>query len=143
MTRPTFLPILLLVPAALLGCAGDPAGGSASFPEAPLMTMASNSGALTLEVRTAPEQPPSRGEIEVEYRITDKSGAPALGLDLTAVPWMPVMQHGASVVPAVSDEGSGRYVVSRVELFMPGTWELRTTIAGPLQDGATPTFQIP
>ena len=41
----------------------------------------------------------------------------------------------------------GRYVISDVELFMPGKWELRTALglhapaAG--QDSATPAFQIP
>jgi hypothetical protein len=39
--------------------------------------------------------------------------------------------------------GSGRYVVSDVALVMPGTWELRTTFAGPTQDRATPSLQIP
>jgi hypothetical protein len=53
------------------------------------------------------------------------------------------MGHGASIVPSITDEGSGRYVASDVDFFMPGTWELRTTLAGALQDSATPTFQIP
>ena len=35
--------------------------------------------------------------------------------------------HGA-VVPTVTAAGQGRYVAANVVLFMPGTWELRTTI---------------
>jgi hypothetical protein len=143
MTRLTFLPILILASAAVLGCSSDPAQGSASFPAAAFATTASESGALTLEVRTSPDQPPSRGDISVEYRITGADGAPAEGLEIAVEPWMPAMGHGASIVPVVADDGEGRYVVSSVDLFMAGTWELRTTIAGSLQDSATPTFQIP
>jgi hypothetical protein len=34
-------------------------------------------------------------------------------------------------------------VISDVELFMPGQWELRTTFSGPAQDSVTPSFEIP
>jgi hypothetical protein len=56
---------------------------------------------------------------------------------------MPAMGHGTSVVPTITDVDPGHYVITDVDLFMAGTWELRTTIAGPRTDSATPTFQIP
>jgi YtkA-like len=129
----------------VLGCSGDPAGAGAppTFPAAALMSMPSTSGALTLEIRTAPEQPPITGTDAVEYRITGTDGAPAEGLTLDVVPWMPDMGHGASIAPVVTVAGGGRYVISELELFMPGEWELRTTIAGTSDDGATPAFEIP
>jgi hypothetical protein len=138
---------LTLLSAALLtalGCSVEPAGGEAtSFPAKPLTTLHSDASALTIEVRTAPEQPPGRGVVSVEYRVTDKDGAPVDGLTLEVVPWMPDMGHGSSVKPIVTAEGGGRYVVSNVQLFMPGRWELRTTTFGPVEDRATPSFQIP
>lgn len=145
-----FLLSAALAGATSLGCGEDPSGGTgASFPEAPLTTFASESGALDVEVRTAPDQPPARGVVSVEYRITGKDGKPVDGLGVTVVPWMPQMAHGASVKPSVAAMGGGRYVISEVELFMPGTWELRTTFGqgtgaqDPGQDRATLSLQIP
>jgi hypothetical protein len=143
-------PLAFLVAAAFagatsLGCSSDPgtAVSADSFPPAPLFTAQSDSGALTIEVRTAPAQPPSRGPSSVEYLITGSDGTPADGLGLSAVPWMPDMGHGASVTPTVASTGGGRYLISDVELFMPGRWELRTTFAGPPEDRVTPAFDIP
>jgi hypothetical protein len=34
-------------------------------------------------------------------------------------------------------------VITDVELFMPGQWVLRTSIAGGSHDGVTPSFEIP
>ncbi len=79
--------------------------------------------------------------------ITDETGAPQSGLTLDTTPWMPAMGHGASVTPSVSETSPGTYVVEDVDLFMPGTWELRTTIAdadsGSSTDHVAPSFQIP
>jgi hypothetical protein len=110
---------------------------------APLLSLPSNSGGLTIEVRTSPEQPPSRGVNAVEYQITASGGAPAEGLSLQVVPWMPVMGHGASVAPSIAAEGDGRYLISDVDFFMAGEWTLRTTIDGASTDGVTPTFEVP
>jgi hypothetical protein len=130
---------------ASFGCSSDPAVSRAdvSFPAAALATMQSTSAALTVEVRTAPTQPPGRGLIEVEYTITSTDGTPSDGLVLTVVPWMPDMGHGTSITPSVSAPGGGRYVISDVDLFMPGLWALRTAIAGPSEDSVAPSFQIP
>ena len=91
--------------------------------------------------------------VSVEYRVTAAGGGrcrsrrrrrrPVDGLAITVLPWMPDMGHGASVTPTVTAAGGGRYVVENVELFMPGKWELRTTLAGPSEDSVTPSFRIP
>jgi hypothetical protein len=128
--------------AAATGCAGETGGSSASFPAAALMTVPGAQGNVSLEIRTSPSQPPSRGVSSVEYTVT-AGDEPVEGLTIEVVPWMPDMGHGASVTPTVTDEGGGRYVVDDVELFMPGKWELRTTLTGSAEDRATPTFEIP
>lgn len=131
----------------LLGCTGESgtaAGGGAepTFPAAPLMTLKTDHGALSLEVRTAPVQPPPRGLFTVELVATDMNGKPVDGLDLGVQPWMPQMGHGASTKPSIEAKGDGHYVISDVACSMPGRWELRTTIAGAVQDSATVAFQI-
>jgi hypothetical protein len=97
-------------------------------------------------VRTSP-QPPGRGTNYVELTVlgaTDK--VPRSGLTLSVKPWMPAMNHGTSIVPKVSsagDAGAGTYLISDVDLFMPGLWQLRTTITGSMTDDVAPAFEIP
>ena len=138
MTRIAALAVALL---ALAGCSVEAAGGAAEgFPDAAYATVVSDGGALTIEVRTAPTQPPARGRVTVEYTVT---AGPTDGLDLDVVPWMPDMGHGASTTPVVEALEGGRYRASGVDLFMPGRWELRTEISGAVRDSAIVTFQIP
>jgi hypothetical protein len=131
----------------VLGCTGESSGsaggGGATFPDAPLATLKSDQGGISIAVRTSPEQPPGRGLIDVELVATDANGAPLDGLELGVQPWMPEMGHGASTKPKIEAKGGGHYVVSDVALFMPGRWELRTSIAGPVNDSATVDLQIP
>jgi hypothetical protein len=115
-----------------------------TFSAQPLMTVVSGSGKLAIDVRTAPLQPPTRGLQGVELVIRDsKTGASEPGLTLGVLPWMPAMDHGASLAPRVQEGPPGTYVVSDVDFFMPGTWELRTSISGAVTDHAAPSFQIP
>ena len=99
-------------------------------------------GALRVAVRTDPEPPP-RGTCDVELTVTERDGTPADGLGVSVVPWMPAMGHGASTTPSVTPEGGGRYVLSRVNMFMPGEWELRCTFSGTVNTHATPVLTVP
>lgn len=122
------------------GCSSG-TGPSAGFPASPLGTTMTDSGMLRVELWTSP-QPPSRGGIDAQLRITDaKTGAPEDGLALKILPWMPVMNHG-SIEPTITPQGEGKYLVTDVDLFMAGLWELRTTISGPRSDHVAPRFEI-
>jgi hypothetical protein len=139
--RRFFSPLSLLP--LLLGCSSEPLGpGGETFPAEPYVTVQSESGAVSIEVRTAPTQPPGRGLVTVDYLITGADEMPLDGVELQVVPWMPAMGHGASDEPLVEAQGEGHYQLSKVSLFMPGSWELRTKIAGPVEDSAIITFQI-
>lgn len=132
---------------ALAGCSSSGALSSpdaATLPAEPLRAISTDSGKLRIEIRTGPEQPPTRGNQTVEFVVVDAmTGTPAAGLTLDVVPWMPVMGHGTSLTPSVSETSPGTYVLTNVGLFMPGTWELRTNIAGAATDHTAPSFEIP
>lgn len=134
------LRITLALALGLAGCAAPESQGGAAFASAPYATITSDAGLVTFEVRTGPAQPPSRGVVRLEYTVV--RGAED-GLDLDVEPWMPAMGHGATVEPTVEAEGEGRYVVSGVQLFMPGEWEISTSISGAVNDHATVVLQIP
>ncbi|HEY2514375.1 MAG TPA: FixH family protein [Polyangiaceae bacterium] len=144
-------PLTVLLAVALTGLAGcgasgEPTSSSSSgapaFPATPLATVVTMSGQLHVEVRTIP-QPPSRGLNTMELAVRDASGAPSAGLTLSVVPWMTSMGHGASVTPTATETAPGTYVVTDVDFAMPGTWEMRTTISGPVTDYVAFPFQIP
>src|SRR5262249_435167 len=120
-------------------------GGAApagEFPEAPLATATSEGGGLKIEIRTAPSQPPPRGTCTVQLSLTGSAG-PTDGVDVSVVPWMDAMGHGTSIKPSVTSTGDGKYVISDVSLFMPGTWSLRFTFSGQVNDKATVTVDVP
>lgn len=113
-----------------------------TFPAAALATAVSESGALVLELRTAP-QPPARGTGDAQLVVRDLSGAPVDGLSVAVVPWMVTMGHGSSVVPLVTASGAGTYLVRSISLFMPGEWQLRVALSGGRTDRAVFTLPVP
>lgn len=117
-------------------------GGDASPRTSQHQTILSDHQLLHVDVLPAPD-PPIRGTDTVDLAITDASGAPVDGLQITAQPWMAAHGHGTSVTPTLAAQGGGHYQLENVYLYMAGTWELRLTFAGPESDTATPTFDIP
>lgn len=127
------------------GCssASAPSGDAATFSDAPFATITSDNGQLVFDMRAAPDPTPARGVDSIELTVRRAAGASADGLVIDAVPWMPAMGHGASVRPTVEAKGDGKYVLTNVNFFMPGQWQLRLTFSGPVEDHATPVLQIP
>jgi hypothetical protein len=138
--------IRTMIVVALFACSTDEEANGEStafFPPEPLTVASSDSGALRLAVRTAPSQPPARGTCAMELVITDARGAPKDGLVVEVVPWMPSHLHGASVRPTVEPKGDGHYLVHNASFYMPGDWELRLTVSGPLSDHAAVKMTVP
>lgn len=99
------------------------ANGSADDPYA-----ATTSSGATVEVRTAPAQPPVRGKVQLEVLVRDAAGTPRDGLDVAVVAWMPSHGHGANGTPVVTPLGNGLYRIDGCTLAMSGTWQLRMTM---------------
>jgi hypothetical protein len=85
---------------------------------------AKTSGGLTVKILDATPAPPAKGDNAWNVTITDKSGAPVSGATVTVKTWMPDHAHGSSIVPLVADSGGGKYALTRLNLFMPGIWEI-------------------
>lgn len=113
-----------------------------SFTGDPDQVLVSDSGGLTIAVRFAPD-PPAVGTDAVQLSFVDANGAPVSGLGLDVVPWMPAHGHGTSVNPTVTETAPGTFVATPLYLFMPGSWELRMTVSGGLDDTAKAAFEIP
>jgi hypothetical protein len=136
----------LLLSAALVGACGGSAGSGGGQPVLEFsgpsaLTVASASGQLNVGVRWSPS-PPAIGLDASELTVTDASGAAATGLALTMLPWMPAHGHGTSTTPVVTETAPGVYVATPIDFYMAGQWELRTTIAGAVDDMVTPALEL-
>lgn len=142
--RPWFLAAIVVT--GLVGCGSsgaEPTDSVVTFPRDALTKVTSEGGLAQIEVRVAPQQPPIRGVNTVELTITNSAGKPVSSLVVGVTPWMSAHGHGASTRPEVKEAGSGRYIATGVNLFMPGRWDLRITLAGEVTDRATATLDVP
>jgi len=126
---------LIALAAALGACASTPDGGFGGA----FATADGEAGLVKVEVRT--DTAPQRGRVLAHLTVLDaKSRAPIDGANVVVVPFMPAMGHG-SHTPMVTAKGNGVYDVD-AELYMPGRWELRTTVSGPMSDRAVPSIDV-
>ncbi len=123
---------------ALGACTSDGTG----IDDGPLVQVAEASdGGYTVAV-LAHEPQLTRGNHSMQYIVTTASDAsPVDGLALSIVPWMPAMGHGTAITPVVTALGEGAYQIDDLDLFMAGSWELRTTIAS-LPAYVAPSLQV-
>ncbi len=142
--------VAAFAPAGCSGQAGTPTAPTLVFPGSPSLTVTSDSSMLGIDVWWSPLQP-TVGYDAAQLAITDATGAPVGGLQLTIVPFMPAHGHGASVDPTVTETAPGIYVATPLDFFMAGHWELITAISGaggdgaaaPIDDSAEPTVDVP
>lgn len=84
-----------------------------------------------------------RGNNRIFFSIElTATGEPVDDLELVMTPFMPAHGHGSSQKPSVHPLGDGHYRFDDVVLPMPGLWELRTTVSGPLTDFFAPRFEV-
>jgi hypothetical protein len=135
-------PAILRAAALALAACSSGSAPPPTFGQEAFLTTTGSADAVRVELRTSP-QPPSRGTIAAQLVVTDAAdGTPRDGLDIAIRPWMPAMNHGA-IAPTVTPQGNGTYLVTDLDLYMPGHWQLRTNISGPVTDHVAPDFEIP
>lgn len=144
MTIPFARCIALSVLVAACSSSSSPDVDTGTFPRAPYAIFTSDDQRLDLELRTAPTQPPVRGEIAAAIRIRRRSdGAPVDGIMLDVTPWMVAHGHGASGERLVTPLGGGEYRVDGLRLSMAGQWELRLSLeAEGVSSRATSTIAV-
>lgn len=113
------------------------------FPDAPYASFVTGDEPLAVELRTAPSQPPERGDLAIEVRVEDAAKTPRDGLSVEVTAFMGAHGHGAAGTPAVTPLGDGRYRVEHLALTMPGPWQLRLSFRGEGIDArATTTIEV-
>jgi protein SCO1/2 len=105
-------------------------------------TQKSEKGIFSLEL-TVSGKGLKNGSNTLEVVVRDKGGKSVEGGDLTVTPWFPAMGHGVWDKPAVTDKGSGKYIVRNVLTNMTGKWELRFDVKkGSSRDRAVFVFNV-
>ena len=124
----------------------DAGSAPVTFPAEALSTFTSDGKDLTIELRTAPEQPVHVGpDGEAQLHITDAStGAAVDGLEIAVTTLMPVMRHPCSpVVAKVEAQGQGVYLLTPFLASMKGACEIKLAISGSRSEHAvSPTFDV-
>jgi hypothetical protein len=91
---------------------------------------------VRLAFRDALPAPPDRGDNTWTIALLDADGTPVEGAQIGVEPFMPDHMHGTSIEAQVMPgEAPGEYVIDRLNLFMPGLWDVTLNVA--LADGAT------
>lgn len=89
---------------------------------------------LAVAILDATPAPPSRGDNTWRVRVEDDAGLPQPAT-IEVSTFMPDHQHGSSIAAQVEPtEATGEFVISPVNLFMPGLWEV--TLDLQQEDGA-------
>jgi hypothetical protein len=89
---------------------------------------------LAVAILDATPAPPSRGDNTWRVRIEDDAGLPQPAT-IEVSTFMPDHQHGSSIAAQVEPtEATGEFVISPVNFFMPGLWEV--TLDLQQEDGA-------
>ena len=104
-----------------------------------MAVVTSDSGKLVADVFASP----TRGVNTMKLHVADDAGRPVDGLAMTVTPWMASHAHGTSVIPVVTAMGNGDYVVSELNLFMPGRWQIRVSVTTPSTDAFVSFLDVP
>jgi hypothetical protein len=121
------LPLLVLVCAC--GTTPPELADAAVVCPLPATHASGAAGAEVVVVDTDPA-PPARFENTWVVTATTPEGAPATVDEITVTGFMPAHGHALPSPPVVAMTAAGALEVSAIDLWMPGTWELRFDVAG-------------
>lgn len=75
--------------------------------------------------------PARLGRNTATVTLAGANGVPVDNATLQVDVYMPAMGHGSTEVPVVTNNGGGRYTVSKVTFTMQGTWRVTVTATAP------------
>jgi hypothetical protein len=122
------------------GVEDTPTAACATDPRAQAFTLntkqASLKGTFSIAIESADPAPPQTNDNTWTIMLTDASDAPVQGATFKFDTYMPDHRHHGSITPdAQPGKSPGEYVISRLNLFMPGLWQITFTVTA--SDGTT------
>lgn len=88
---------------------------------------------LDFKLKSADPSPPSRNfnkwTLELSTMSSGVVGDAVTGGQLKVTPYMPDHAHGPGTNPVVTDNGDGTYTLDKINLWMPGVWQVTVQAA--------------
>lgn len=90
------------------------------------LTKAGEQGVFDFSLLSFTPAPPAAGENawSLEVMSSGATAAPVTGAVMDVIPFMPKHQHGPGEDPVIAPGVDGTYDVSKINLWMPGIWEV-------------------
>jgi hypothetical protein len=89
---------------------------------------AGKAGLLDMKLMTATPAPPGFNDnawlVQVNAMAAGVVGDPVNGATITVTPFMPDHQHGTAIKAKIQPMSGGQYLLSPINLWMPGYWEV-------------------
>lgn len=144
-----FASVALCSSLAALGCGGS---GGGDLPDADIVSYncaaetraqtytvgleeMGRKGLIDMRLMNADPAPPARGDntwlVQLATLGSDGPAASVVGATLKVSPYMPDHMHGTPITVEVTDQGSGMYQLTPVNLWMPGYWETTISVTLP------------
>jgi len=138
MSRITLTALLAALAATAVGCAADDDDMQHDEVDCATETRADTyvaglekQGSQLIVSLVSDPAPPTKGDNVWTLTVTDLDGNPMDGLSLDSQPFMPDHGHGTPNQESQSDGSTvGEYVLSPINLWMPGYWEVTIAITG-------------
>lgn len=105
------------------------------------LTVKGKNGLYALRIESIFPDPIYKGDNTWTLQVLGADEQPVVDASLTVEkPFMPDHGHGSSIKPEATSEGDGRFTVSRLNLFMPGLWDMAFTVTGEGGESDVVTF---
>ena len=97
---------------------------------APDMMAVGNDGLFRIRLLESVPGPPEKGDNNFTIELLEGGADVAVpDATLSVTPFMPDHNHGTSIVPTVTPATqAGQYEIDRINLWMPGLWEVRIDV---------------
>ncbi|MDX2052670.1 MAG: FixH family protein [Polyangiaceae bacterium] len=123
---------------AISACSGSPSAPGVTdcqadpnlFDFSGRMVAASEQGTFQLRMLELAPEVPTKGDNRWTIELLDTQQAPLENPEIQVTPFMPQHGHGTGVKAVVAKgEVLGTWIVSPVNLWMPGLWEVKLTVS--------------
>ncbi|CAN5412034.1 hypothetical protein BH11MYX1_BH11MYX1_26850 [soil metagenome] len=104
-------------------------------------------GAVDFKLMSINPAPAVRGNntwiVQLASMASGVVGSPIDGAMVSASPFMPAHQHGSPITPEISATGTpGEYMITPINLWMPGVWQTTLTVTSGTADRAVFSFCV-
>jgi hypothetical protein len=93
------------------------------------LSSASEDGAVKITFVDSDPAPPAKGNNTWTVTIVDAAGKALTGAAIATTAYMPDHGHTSPIKPTATEQATaGTYVVTPVNVFMPGIWEVTLSV---------------